>query len=395
MLDITLGIIATIVVFTIIVFFHELGHFSLAKLFRTRVDEFGIGIPPRAVRLWTDRSGTEYTLNWLPIGGFVRIHGETGDPSIRDDQTALVNKPLWQQLAVVLAGVFMNFVFAIVVLSILFMSGVSPLGVNTKFDTAIQSRLIPTFDQAVQRGIIETDGISMEPLTGSIAERAGIQKEDILVAIDGQPAKTPDETVKKIHSIQTTSHFTVRRAGQTLDIPVTPEGGRIGSYVGYHVNAFQRDYAYQYGPIEAIRAGTEETYNISAVTLELLRSLVVRVIAPQTPAERSEAVASLSGPIGIGDTFVELIRHHVGLKVILTLAAIISINLGIVNVLPFPALDGARALFMIVNACIVKVFRKNILGGVVEGYIHMAGFSLLIALSVFVAYHDVARLLFP
>ena len=388
-----LGILLTIAVFTIIVFFHELGHFALAKLFGVRVDEFGIGIPPRACKLWRDRSGTEYTLNWLPIGGFVRLYGEVGDESLRGDQTALANKPLYQQLLVVLGGVFMNFVLAIVVLAVLFMVGVAPLGINTKFDTDIPSRLVPSMDQARTLGILEVDGLTLSPLTGSIAEQAGVRSGDILLSVDGHIVSSPKQMIAVVSAATSTVHLTVRRGSGSLDIPVTPDKGKIGAYVGYNITKFNKDFVYQYPPVEAVEAAVDETYNMSALTLDLLGSLVVNVVHPATPQDRAQAVDSLSGPVGIGNLFTQLVDMHVPLSVVMVIVAVISINLGVFNLLPFPALDGGRAFFLILNGLTRLVLRRDIVGGSIEGYVHAIGFSLLILISIFVAYHDIARIM--
>jgi regulator of sigma E protease len=156
-MTIFLGIFLALIIFSVVVFFHELGHFALAKWFGVRVEEFGIGIPPRVKKVWQDKAGTIYTLNWLPIGGFVKMKGENTEIKSVKDIDSLMQKSFWQQSGVILAGVFMNFVFAIVIFSILFMVGVEPLAVNTKFKTATETKLIPSFDEAVKSGFIKID----------------------------------------------------------------------------------------------------------------------------------------------------------------------------------------------------------------------------------------------
>lgn len=204
------GILLALLIFSVIVFFHELGHFSMAKRFGVKVDEFGIGIPPRAKQVWKDRSGTIYTLNWLPIGGFVKMKGEEMNEAGTHDPDSLTSKNFWQQSAVILAGVAMNFLFAFVIFSALFMVGVEPLGINTKFQTSTETKLIPSFDEAVRIGLVKTDGIILSPLTGSIAERSGILEGDILLSIDGRTISKPEDMIEKVRQSTTSLNFVVR-----------------------------------------------------------------------------------------------------------------------------------------------------------------------------------------
>lgn len=204
------GILLALLIFSVIVFFHELGHFSMAKRFGVKVDEFGIGIPPRAKQVWKDRSGTIYTLNWLPIGGFVKMKGEEMNEAGTHDPDSLASKNFWQQSVVILAGVVMNFLFAFAIFSALFMVGVEPLGINTKFQTSTETKLIPSFDEAVRIGLVKTDGIILSPLTGSIAERSGILEGDILLSIDGRTISKPEDMIAKVKQSATSLNFIVR-----------------------------------------------------------------------------------------------------------------------------------------------------------------------------------------
>ena len=173
-----------------------------------------------------------------------------------------------------------------------------------------------------------------------------------------------------------------------------PENGKIGSFVGYNVTEIRKDFRYKYGFLESIKEGGIETYRESVMTLELLGNLVKKIIAPKILDERTEAVKSLGGPIAIGNLFVNLLDAKVAITVIALIAAIISINLGVFNLLPFPALDGGRFIFLIIHR-IVGVFSKNkTLHGKIENSIHIAGFSFLILLSIFVAYQDIMRIIF-
>lgn len=175
---------------------------------------------------------------------------------------------------------------------------------------------------------------------------------------------------------------------------MTPEHGKIGSYVGYNVTNIDKNFRYQYGFLESIREGVKETYAQSQMTLELLGTLVSKIVTPHTATDRDEAVSSLGGPIAVGNLFVSLIDAKATLSVIIMIAALISINLGVFNLLPFPALDGGRFFFLAISTLFSFLFGKKALVGKIEHIIHIAGFSFLILVSIFVAYQDVVKIIF-
>ncbi len=142
-----LGILLTLIIFSIIVFVHEMGHFLTARLTRMRVEEFGMGLPPKAKKLFTDKYGTQWTLNWLPLGGFVRIHGE--DDFAGRDPDSLASKSWGARSLVLLAGVMMNFLFAYLIFFILFLTGTTPLAPNMLVPTRIESFYLPTIESAL------------------------------------------------------------------------------------------------------------------------------------------------------------------------------------------------------------------------------------------------------
>ncbi|EKD29497.1 MAG: hypothetical protein ACD_78C00383G0001, partial [uncultured bacterium (gcode 4)] len=293
-MDVFFGILLALLIFSVVVFFHELGHFALAKWFGVRVEEFGIGIPPRAKKVWQDRAGTIYTLNWLPIGGFVKMKGEDMEGKGAKEKDSLVHKSFWQQSGVILAGVFMNFVFATFIFSGLFMVGVEPLAVNTKFETVAQTKLIPFFDEAVKSGFIKTDGLLLSPLSGSIAQTSGIEENDILLRINGETVTKPDTMVQKVKSANNKSLiFDIKRGDVIKTVSILPQDGKIGSYVGYNVTDINKNFRYKYGFFESIGEGAKETYAQSRMTLELLGTLLSKIVTPHTATDRDDAVKSL------------------------------------------------------------------------------------------------------
>lgn len=251
----------------------------------------------------------------------------------------------------------MNFIFAWVVFSILFAVGVAPLAINSKFQTETETLLIPSFKRAIETGLLKTEGVALTPIKDSPAEQAGIRENDEILSIGSEKIDTPDQFVAyfKTHTGSTVA-FRILREGKEMTIQVTPnKEGKIGSYVGYKTIDFDREFQYQYPLHTAMAVGAKETYNQSVLTLELFKTLVRKLVSPINPEERKEAQESLSGPIGIGNLFVDLAKANASITVILLIASLISINLGVFNLLPFPALDGGRFAFLTIETLVRKI----------------------------------------
>lgn len=432
-------IIVSLLIFTFIVFIHELWHFSTARFFWVKVDEFGIGIPPRAKRLFRDKKGTLYSLNWLPIWGFVKLVWETPnsflvykkdgtqynnsqlEKDIKDQKDIydkkgeqvpesikqeilqkllenkadhnLSNKPAWQQMIIILAWVFMNFVLAAVIFSFLFWFWVKPVGINTKIETNLDLKLIPTYQQALDSWVLnKSDGIKLFPVEGSIAQKAGLKEDDVVLKVNN----TSIESITWLQEIITKNKdsliiLEILRDNRSQVVSLTPsQEGKIGSYLWENISINQ-DFEYKYWALQSIKYGTLETYNQSLLTLKWLSILLKNIFNPQTPVERQEAINQMSGPIGIVDFITNSIWSWV--IFILIISAIISINLGIFNLLPIPALDGGRFIFISINAFIKRFFGKKAINENIENYIHVLFFIVLIALSVLIAYNDIIKII--
>ncbi|MDD5213767.1 MAG: site-2 protease family protein [Candidatus Gracilibacteria bacterium] len=434
-----LGIIVAILMFSIIILAHEYGHFKTARIFGVKVYEFGLGLPPRAKKIGKDKKGTIYSLNWLPLGGFVKLAGENihtfkvydedgnlfnnedlekainEGKKIYDDKgeeipvgnveemksllaennspESLLNKPAWQQAIVILAGVTMNFMLAIIVFSILFFVGVQPIGLNTKIDTSLPIKLIPTIEQAKESGIfIKKEGIVVSPLTGSLAQTSGLQDNDIITKINSQ--KISDlKLFQKIIKDNASKEITLelQRDKDKKEIKITPsKEGKIGTYIGENLE-LNKNFEYKYGLVDSIKYGTIETYSQSMLTLKALGILSRKIFNPETPKDRQDAIASVSGPIGTVDVIAKIVPQ--GFIVILVIGAIISINLGIFNLLPIPALDGGRFLFLSINGIVLRLFGKKAINERLEAIIHTGFFVFLIGLSIIIAYNDISRII--
>ncbi len=229
-----LGILATLAVFFVVVTFHELGHYFAARAAGVRVEEFGLGLPPRMRTLGTDRRGTAWTLNWLPIGGFVKLAGETRVPGVPASAGTLFSRPIPAQMAVVLAGVAANFLLAWAILCGAFMAGVSPLGVNARF-AQVETALLPTFEQARREGIVASvSGAVLEPIHGMPAEEAGVRAGDLAVSVGGKPVAGPEEFLAAVSAVPAGKPVVLglSRSGSVSEISVARDAkGKIGSYV--------------------------------------------------------------------------------------------------------------------------------------------------------------------
>lgn len=390
-MSIFLGILLTLFVFLVVVIIHELGHFSMARLTGMRVLEFGFGIPPKVFRVFRDRKGTDYTFNALPIWGFVRIKWE--DPTSLEalDPDSFSSKSWWARALVLVAGVTMNFLLAIVILCIFFVQGTAPIAPNFLTEKDYNSLLLPSPETALVSGYLIHNGIELSPLTGSIAERSGLVEGDMLISIDGQSVTTVDEFKSRIEK-NIPLILTVSWATGESTLSITPESSRIGVALGYKDLAVNQEYGIKYTPIQALTAALHETYVLSYMTVDVLGKTVKNLIVPATPADREEAKAMVAWPIGISAGFVDLVDIGISWHMIWMIIAMVSVNLWVFNLLPFPALDGGRLVSTSVNSLLSYIVKDTMKLAHIETYIHSLGMILLLGLSLLIAFFDVSKL---
>jgi len=357
-----MAILIFIIVLSALVLVHEVGHFVVAKYFGIRVDEFGLGYPPRAKKIFSWR-GTDFTLNWLPFGGFVKIFGESYDET-PSSKTALPNDSFQHknrgiQSAVLVAGVTANFIFAWVLISIGFMIGMpAPAGLS-----------LPITDART---------IITEVVPNSPAQLAGLKSGDIVSLIDDSNPSV-DRIVEFINGSVGPIDLIISRGEESFIKTVTPETGIVEGRRAIGIGMDTVGIAkLAFGP--SIIQGFKFTTELTKLTTIALGTFVLKAFIGQAD------LSQVTGPVGlvgiVGDA------SSLGLVYLISLTALISINLAIINLFPFPALDGGRLLFVLIEA----VRRKSISTKVFNA-VNNVGFGLLIILMIVVTFRDVVRLI--
>ncbi|MCY4615927.1 MAG: M50 family metallopeptidase [Chloroflexi bacterium] len=335
---------------------HEFAHFVTAKLFGIKVLEFGVGFPPRMAGF---RYGeTEYTINWLPLGGFVRLLGEE-DP---DDPRSLAAAPRMHRFIVLVSGSLMNLALPVVLFAAAFS--------------------VP-HDEPIGRAVI------MTVIPGAPAEAAGFQIDDVIYEIDGREARSANDAGRLIRlNLGNEVDVRVRRGQEFVILTVEPrwsppEGqGPTGITIrpqctlvgGYGCVPFTERVADP--PWVSIPRGFQATVD----TMILARNEVLSWF-------RGGSSPEVTGPVGLAQTTGEVAREG-GFTTVLQLAAILSINLGVLNLLPLPMLDGGRVMFLLIE--VVRGGRR--IAPEKEAMVHLVGFVLFIALAAIVTFFDITRI---
>ena len=373
-MDVAGTIAAFVAILVVLVLVHELGHFVTAKLAGITVEEFGVGFPPRITSVMF--RGTRYSLNWIPLGGFVRMLGEDGDVEIRrlresgldDDQVeqamtgAFNRKPIWVRVGVLVAGVVMNFLLAIVLFA--WAAGLP---------------------QPYSAGPLEILSIQED----SPAEGV-LQPGDIIVAADGRTyERSLDLTRYVADRGGEPVTLTIERDGEEIAITVTPReltaediaAGRGAIGFGWQATRIGQDPPVASNPVEAVRIGAAQTAEV-AVQIPAGLARAVGGLLGLNPDGADDA----RGPIGIAQVTGEVV--DAGLVAIVQFIGLLSVNLAVLNVLPFPPLDGGRIAVVLIEAV-----RRRRLPAEREAFIYLAGFAVLIALVIMISIKDIQRLI--
>ncbi len=364
-----MSILLFFIVLFVLILVHEWGHFIVAKKTGMRVDEFGIGFPPKIAGI--KKGETEYTINWLPIGGFVRIFGENGDEEadpkdVTDKARSFSSRPKWAQALVLVAGVTMNIIFAWFLFALTFMIGV-PTAVDeatagSEASLHIAATLPNSPASAIPSGAeiisVTREGDTLSTLTPSAFSSFVVEKAPTPVAVTYEYAG--DSFTVDLIPVQ----------GLSTD---EPDKYLVGVSLALVETARQN-------PLESMWSAVLATKEGFVGITAGLYTLIVQSI--QGEADYSQ----IAGPIGIVGMVGDAAAF--GLTTLLTFTAIISLNLAVINLLPFPALDGGRLLFVLIETIIRKPIPH-----VWAARVNLAGFAALMLLMLAVTYNDIIRLL--
>ncbi len=366
-----MSVIIFIISLAILILVHEFGHFIVAKKSGIRVDEFGLGFPPKIIG--KKFRGTEYTLNWIPFGGFVKIFGE--DPHAdeitpENRSRSMYYKPRWIQALVLVAGIVMNLLFAWLLISLGFMLGLPSPVDHEGFGTVENAHVT----------VVET-------LPGSPAEKAGLQSGDQIVSVsDGHTMLTDtDVTTDSISNIISLSGsqgviLQVERGTEPLKtISLVPDTTLVP---GRRVIGIDMDYI---GTLQlpvglALVQGARDTAGLTWQTAVGLWQFLKNIFILHPD------FSQVAGPVGIAHTVGQ--AKQLGFVYLLSLVALISINLAVINLIPFPALDGGRLFFILIEV----IIRRRINPKVAQ-WVNTVGFVLLLILMLVITGHDIFKLL--
>jgi len=348
-----MNLIFFILALSILVLAHEWGHFIAARKTGVKVEEFGLGLPPRIIgKKFGD---TIYSINWLMIGGFCRLYGEDGDGKGKD---AFNNKNPWQKLLIVLGGVLMNLVLAIVIFSVVY----AILGVPKETNK------------------VTIIGISKD----SPAEKVGLKEDDVILKVADKEIKTPGELTTEVAKYKGKS-VGLEIGGASHALPVQlqvdvrenpPEGE--GS-IGIAISNTEMVKVPWYRFYEGIGAGFKEAFYWGKIIVNGVGEMVWGLVTGHVPKD-------VSGPVGMYEA-TSSIKNNQGLLAVIHFFGIVSVNLAVVNVLPFPALDGGRIVFVLYE----MIFRKKA-NQKFEIIVNNIGMMVLLGLILLITIGDIRRI---
>jgi len=364
-----MSIIIFLIVLAVLILVHEFGHFIVAKKSGVRVDEFGLGFPPKLFGI--KKGETEYTFNIIPFGGFVKIFGENPDDesiSGPDSKRSFVNKPKWIQAAIISAGVGFNILLAWLLLSLGFMWGLPmPLGVSPSGAKVSNEQLLIT-----------------EVREDSPADKAGLVSGDVVLSLAAEDETLHEVTpsgIQEFISQRSGENITLTylREGEESTASVVPMKGIVSDDIPAIGIAMNHVGIVQLPVHLAVFEGGKMTVVLTWAVIAAFAGLISDAFTGTAD------LGSLTGPVGI----VSLVGDatDLGFVYLLSFVAFISINLAVLNLLPIPALDGGRLLFML-----IEVIKGSPVNHKIVNAVHTIGFVVLILLMVLVTYNDVVRI---
>ncbi len=347
-------IIFGILMFGVLIFIHELGHFLAAKKCGVGIYEFAIGMGPKIFSR-KGKDGVVYSIRLLPIGGFVSMHGEDNDENAQDTETSLTKKPIWQRFIVISAGAIMNIILGLVIAALLVIFG------GDLYSTEVDRLFVVNHD-----GVPYTDDFQgLKP--GDEIIKVGKRKINIRHDLAYEAMNIVDEPVDLV----------VIRNGEKVVIedfyfPTITERGIVFGTARFFIPTKLKK-----TPLEVVK----QTFFQSAAVLRAIWTSLIDTVKGRYGVE------AISGPVGVVSEMKE-VEESGGISSLFFMMMVISMNLGIINLLPFPALDGGRLLFLVIEA-----IRKKPASPKLEAAVNGAGLVLLMGLMLFVTFSDITKLI--
>lgn len=354
-IDNSMDILIFVLALSILVLVHELGHFLAAKITGVRVEEFGLGLPPRIVgkKKW----GTVWSLNWLPIGGFCKLFGEDiNEKGATIKKDSFISKNPWQKMLIVLGGVVMNLVLAVIIFAVVY----TILGVPKETDR------------------VKIIGVAKD----SPAEVAGLKEGDWIKSINGVEVKKGAELTAQVEKNKGNEiELIIDKEGQGIALSVqireiAPEGEGL---MGVVISNTEMEKIKWYQFYKGIGAGFKEAYFWGKIIGSGVYKMIAELMVGQVPKD-------VSGPLGMYEA-TSSIRMNQGFMAMVHFFGVVSVNLAIVNVLPFPALDGGRIIFVLYELLFKKKANKKF-----EALVNNLGMMVLLGLILLVTIGDVRRI---
>lgn len=373
------GILIFLLTLSVLVLPHEFGHFIMAKKFGIKVLEFGLGLPPK---IWSKKIGeTIFSINWLPFGGFVRLLGEDEiNKSLLENKRSFAAKSVFQRVGVVVSGVTMNILLALVLFAIV----LSFLGFKEQIPL-LRPYQFWAVEQQTKTSVV-VSGVTKD----SPAQKVGLKKGDQIVRVGQVEVGSSEELVGEIKkSAGEKIVLGVKTSGQEVaEIEIVPRVNppRGEGALGVELVMFKVAELSYVTPLQKVFSPAIRAVNMVAYSFSLLGEMIGQSFTTGNFRALSSAV---SGPVGVTNLAGDILKTRSPLIPYIDFIGLLSLNLAIVNILPIPALDGGRLLFLVIEG----VFRKKIKAEI-ERWVHTVGMALLLALIILITFSDIRKLLF-
>lgn len=385
-MSIIFGIIIGIIVLTILVVTHELGHALVARRYNVRVEEFGIGFPPAAYKKKVKKSflgkNVNYSVNWLPLGGFVKLQGEHDDDKKPGDYGAAT---FWQKTQILLAGVAVNWLSAVLVFTVLAWWGMPPL---------VQNQFTVASDTVTSGKEVKIAGIE----NGLPAQKSGLKAGDDVLSVNGDKVKTPDELTKRLAREKgKTVEIRYSRNGREATLPVALRSNNNDKrgYLGASLSQEILMRSTWSAPVVGMGLTTQLTgltiQGLGQVVYDGVIGLAMKIVPnDQAQQQANQKLATVGNSVGGPVTIFGMLfpaAGEAGGRYVLMIAGLIALSLAVMNILPIPALDGGRWFVTALFHLIKKPLNKY-----TEEKIHGIGFLILMVLVVLITISDVGKL---